>query len=195
MGNETTMTIHREHKHDPAPPTLETIASCIRIARGHRVMLDEDLARLYGVATSAINQAVARNPGRFPDDFVFPLAPKELANLKSQSVTSSWGGRRGRSLAFTEQGVAMLSSVLKSPRAELVNVAIMRAFVQLRALLADHRDLAQKIAELEGKFEQHDERIEAVFEAIRQLLLPPEPPATPPDRIGFVRNPEDAATT
>ncbi|MBM4060443.1 MAG: ORF6N domain-containing protein [Planctomycetes bacterium] len=180
------MTIHREHRHET--PTPETIGSRIRIVRGQRVLLDEDLARLYGVRTKAINQAVARNPDRFPPDFVFPIASNEVAILKSQSVTSSWGGRRKPALAFTEQGVAMLSSVLRSARACRVNVAIMRAFVRLRALLADHQELAAKVAELERKSDLHDERIAAVFEAIRQLLQPPGPP-DPPDRIGFHRPP------
>lgn len=184
------MTIHREFCDDPTPTTPEAIASCICVARGQRVLLDADLARLYGVTTRAINQAVSRNPGRFPADFAFPLTHKELANLKSQKVISSWGGRRGAWTAFTEQGVAMLSSVLRSPRAIEVNVAIMRVFVRVRALLVEHADIARKVAELERRFETHDERIAAVFEAIQQLLKQEEAPTTPPaDRIGFARNP------
>ena len=180
------MTVHREHRREDPPLTAEAIASCIRIVRGQRVLLDEDLARLYGVPTKAINQAVARNPGRFPPDFLLRLAPKEVANLKSQTVTSSWGGRRKATLGFTEQGVAMLSSVLRSPRAIVVNVAIMRAFVHLRRLLVEHAELARKLEELERMVEQHDESIAAVFEAIRQLLRPEMPSST--NRIGFTRD-------
>jgi len=181
------MTVHREHRRQDPPLTAETIASCIKISNGQRVLLDEDLARLYGVSTGTINQAVSRNRERFPPDFVFPLTRKQLTNLKSQSVISSWGGRRTAVLAFTEQGVAMLSSVLRSPRAIEVNVAIMRAFVRLRRLLVEHADLASKLEDLERRFEQHDESIAAVFEAIRQLLQPVPPPDPPQDRIGFGR--------
>ncbi len=186
------MTVHRQH---PTPPTLapDQIATAIRIVRGQRVLLDEDLGRLYGVPTKAINQAVARNPDRFPGDFAFSLQPQEVGNLKSQTVTSSWGGRRKPALAFTEQGVAMLSSVLRSPKAVRANVAIMRAFVRLRQLLVDHAELAARVAELERKFTDHDERIAAVFEAIRQLLLP-VPADSAQERIGF-RRPDDLPST
>jgi len=183
------MTVHREHRQEDPPLSPETISSRIRIARGQRVLLDEDLARLYGVPTKAINQAVARNPERFPPDFAFLIAAQEVAILRSQTVTSSWGGRRYSALAFTEQGVAMLSSVLRSRRAAEVNVAIMRAFVRLRRLLVEHADLAKKLESLERKLEHHDASIAAVFEAIRQLLQPTESPPEPPqDRIGFGRS-------
>jgi hypothetical protein len=185
---EARMTVHREHRSPDPPLTADSIAACIRVARGQRVLLDEDLAELYGEPTRAINQAVSRNPNRFPADFVFPLARQEVANLKSQSVTSSWGGRRKAVLAFTEQGVAMLSSVLRSPRAAQVNVAVMRAFVRLRRVLTEHSDLARKVDELERRFEQHDEQIAAVFEAIRQLLQPLAPESSR-GRIGFDREP------
>jgi len=178
------MTVHREHRRVDPPLTAEAIASCIRIVRGQRVLLDEDLARLYGVPTGAINQAVARNRDRFPDDFLFRVTRQQLANLKSQFVISRWGGRRSAILAFTEQGVAMLSSVLRSPQAIEANIAIMRAFVRLRGLLVEHGDLARKLGELERKLEEHDASIAAVFEAIRQLLHQ-EPPDPPQDRIGF----------
>ncbi|MFY9346026.1 MAG: ORF6N domain-containing protein [Planctomycetota bacterium] len=177
------MTIHHQYRQQSALAPDE-IAARIRVLRGQRVLLDEDLARLYEVPTKAINQAVARNPERFPADFAFPLARKEVANLKSQFVTSSWGGRRKLPLAFTEQGIAMLSSVLRSRRAAEVNVAIMRAFVRLRQVLLDHREIAERVTDLERKFVDHDERIAAVFEAIRQLLQPPPP--EPKERIGFV---------
>ena len=147
-------------------------------------MLDRDLAELYGVATGTLNQAVTRNIVRFPSDFAFHLTQDEAASLTSQSVISKGpGGRRHAPRVFTEQGVAMLSSVLRSPRAVDVNIAIMRAFVHLRALLATHADLARKLAELERKY---DGKFAAVFDAIRELMAPPER-ARP--RIGFVREP------
>jgi hypothetical protein len=176
------MTVHRRF---PAEQLLaaDRVVAHIREVRGQRCLLDEDLARLYGVPTRAINQVVVRNPDRFPPDFAFVLTQQELTNLRSQSVISSWGGRRHLPVAFTEHGVAMLSSVLRSSRAARVNVAIMRAFVRLRRLLVDHREIAERVADLERKYVDHDERIAAVFEAIRQLLQPPEPSVK--DRIGF----------
>lgn len=160
-----------------APTSLDSL---ILLVRGHRVMLDEDLARLYGVQTKALNQAVRRNPERFPSDFMFSLELREVGNLKSQSVTSrSWGGSRKRHLAFTEQGVAMLSSVLRSPRAVQANVEIMRAFVRLRRLMLENVDLARKLDDLERRY---DDQFRVVFEAIRELMEPLEGPAR---RIGF----------
>src|SRR5438067_9079171 len=143
-------------------------------------MLDSDLARLYGVEARALNQAVARNRKRFPADFMFQLTPG-VRTLRSQIVTSKTarGGRRYRPYAFTEQGVAMLSSVLRSTRAVEVNIAIMRTFVQLRRLMDANRDLARKIEALEKKY---GEQFAVVFEAIKQLITPPEPPRR---RIGF----------
>jgi hypothetical protein len=144
-------------------------------------MLSTDLALLYGVEPRALVQAVQRNRGRFPKDFLFQLTETEQRNLKSQSVISSWGGvRRARPYAFTEQGVAMLSSVLHSARAVQVNVAIMRAFVRLRQVAASVADLARKLDELE---QNYDARFRTVFQAIRQLMRPPTPPRR---RIGFV---------
>ena len=149
--------------------------------RGVRVMLSLHLAELYAVEVRALVQAVARNPSRFPEDFVFQLGVEEWENLKSQFVTSSWGGmRRARPYAFTEQGVAMLSSVLHSSRAVAVNVEIMRAYVRLRALLATHADLAQKLEALEQKY---DGQFRVVFDAIRQLMAPEG--AAERKRIGF----------
>jgi hypothetical protein len=180
------------------------IARRIRYVRGEKVMLDLDLAALYGVATKVLNQAVRRNWGRFPDDFVFQLTTEELLNLKSQFVTSSsqdigdqaaeknssqivtssrrHGGRRYRPYAFTEQGVAMLSSILNSDCAVKVNIAIMRAFVKLRQTLDANRELARKFKELEKRVGKHDEEIAAILEAIRQLMSPPEKPRR---QIGF----------
>lgn len=141
-------------------------------------MLDVDLADLYQVSTGALNQAVKRNLKRFPKDFMFQLTAKEIDEiLISQIVISSLGhgGRRHLPFAFTEQGVAMLSSVLRSDRAIQVNVAIMRAFVRLRELLSSHEHLARKLQELEAKIANQDERISSVFEALRQLMTPPVP--------------------
>jgi len=162
---------------------IQRIAQSIFLIRGQRVMLSQDLAILYGVAVKVLNQAVKRNAVRFPTDFVFQLKAEELANLKSQFVTSSWGGsRRARPFAFTEEGVAMLSSVLKSERAVKVNIAIMRAFVKLRETLETNRKLAQKFAELEKQVGKHDKDIAAIIDAIRRLMALP---AKPKREIGF----------
>ncbi len=158
----------------------EAIERRIYILRGQKVMLDSDLASLYGVETKHLNQAVTRNRKRFPADFMFQLTAAEARNLKSQIVTSSWGGRRNPPYVFTEQGVAMLSSVLHSERAILVNVAIMRAFVKLRELLETNRDLASRLDALERKCDFH---FSAVFDAIRRLT---QPPRTKRRRIGFI---------
>lgn len=175
----------------------ERIERAILLIRGHKIMLDADLAELYGVETGALNRAVKRNTERFPEDFMFQLTPEEAealrchfgisnigTGLKSKIATSrrGRGGRRHLPYAFTEQGVAMLSSVLKSHRAVLVNVAIMRAFVRLRQVLSTNKDLAHKLAELERKLESHDGHIRSLFEAIRQLMAPTE---TKRQRIGF----------
>jgi hypothetical protein len=174
------------------------IAQAVVRIHGQNVMLDEDLARLYGVETKVLNQAVRRNRTRFPTDFMFQLTASEAAALRShfvtlesarpdsplrsQSVTSNArGGRRYLAYAFTEQGVAMLSSVLRSPRAIAVNIEIMRAFVQLRRMLDSNTELARRLAELERKY---DGKFSVVFEAIRQLMAPP--PARG-KRIGFRR--------
>jgi phage regulator Rha-like protein len=156
----------------------------IYLIRGHKVMLSNDLAELYQVEAKRLIQAVKRNKQRFPDDFMFHLSLNEFRNLKSQIVTSSWGGlRRSTPYAFTEQGVSMLSSVLRSSRAIQVNIAIMRAFVKLRQMLSAHKELAQKLAELEQKIEKHDGEIGAIFQAIRQLMAPA--PVRPRRKIGF----------
>ncbi len=149
----------------------ERIESSILLIRGEKVMLDSDLAVLYGVETRVLVQAVKRNIERFPDDFMFQLNKEEADFLRSQIVTSSWGGRRYLPYVFTEQGVAMLSSVLKSDRAVLVNIEIMRAFVKLRRMLASNAALSRKLNALENKY---DVQFKAVFDAIRQLMIPPE---------------------
>src|SRR5260370_10715330 len=159
---------------------LAKIARLVFFARGEKVMLDADLARLYGVTTGNLNKAVKRNQRRFPGDFIFQLTEKETENLIFQSGRSKGrGGRRHRPYAFTEQGVAMLSSVLNSERAVQVNIAIMRTFVQLRRLMDSNADLARKIESLEKKY---DEKFAAVFAAIKQLIAPTEPAKK---RIGF----------
>jgi hypothetical protein len=162
-------------RQQPARTTtsLERIERSIYLVRGDKVMLDFDLADLYEVETRVLIQSVKRNAARFPSDFMFQISPLELANLRSQIVMSSagaWGGRRRSPYAFTEQGVAMLSSVLRSPRAAEVNIQVMRTFVRLRALMLTHRDLASKLAELEKTY---DKQFAVVFEAIRQLMAQP----------------------
>ncbi len=153
----------------------------IFLIRGQNVMLDFDLAELYGVETGALKRAVNRNRDRFPEDFLFQLTAKEMDALRCQIGTSKQGrgGRRYLPYAFTEQGVAMLSSVLRSPRAVQVNIAIMRTFVRLREMLLSNVDLARKLAVLENKY---DAQFKVVFDAIRELMLPPEQPKR---RIGF----------
>jgi hypothetical protein len=160
---------------------VERIEQSILLIRGQKVMLDRDLANLYGVETRVLNQAVRRNIERFPKDFMFPLTRAEIRNI-SQIVISSKIKHAKNVYVFTEQGVAMLSGVLNSPRAVKVNIAIMRTFVRLREMLATHKELARKVEKLEQHLEGHDEQIRNVFEAIRQLMAPP---ATPRRRIGF----------
>ena len=165
---------------------VERIERCILSIRGHKVMLDSDLAKLYGVEAKALTRAVRRNAERFPPDFMFQLSAEEFGNLRCQIGASRWGGRRYRPYAFTEQGVAMLSSVLHSARAIQVNVEIMRAFVRLRHILASHVELAKKLEALERKMVAHDGQFAAVFEAIRQLMED-DAEEPPKGRIGFHR--------
>ena len=168
--------------------TDERIEGHIFLIRGQKLMLSPHLAELYAVEPRVLVQAVKRNQERFPPDFMFQLTEQEFANLKSQFVTSSWGGLRKRPFAFTEQGVAMLSGVLRSKRAIQVNVAIMRTFVKLRELLSDHKELAEQFSLLERKVEKHDHEIHAIFEAIRRLM---DPPSRPKRTIGFkIREPK-----
>ena len=162
------------------PILREHVERNILLIRGHRAMLDTDLAKLYGVPTKVLNQAVKRNVTRFPADFMFQLTSEETTALRSQIVTSkSRGGRQYRPYAFTEQGVAMLSSVLHSERAIQVNIAIMRAFVQLREMIGSNKGLARRLNELEKKY---DSQFRVVFEAIRELMAEPGPKIR---RIGF----------
>ena len=173
--------------------TVQKLAQLIHVAKGVKVLLDSDLAAMYGVTTKVLNQAVKRNIARFPDDFMFQLTSEEAEILRSQIVTSSsdnqsstgqYGGRRYLPNAFTEQGVAMLSSVLRSERAIDVNIAIMRTFVKLREVLATHKDLASKLDAIERKLGENDENFRVIFDAIRQLMAPP-PTSQKKSRIGF----------
>ena len=160
---------------------MEHIAQSIVMLRGRKVLLDSDLAALYGVKTKVLVQAVKRNSARFPGDFTFQLTDEEFARLRSQIVTSKEprGGRRHLPHAFTEQGVAMLSRVLRSPRAIAVNIEIMRVFVRLREVMASHVHLARRLGDLERR---HDAQFKVVFDAIRQLM---SPPGVKTRRVGF----------
>jgi hypothetical protein len=167
---------------------FETVERKIHLIRGQKVMLDSDLAELYEVETRVLNQAVRRNLSRFPEDFMFQLTEAEAQNLRSHIVTSNrkHGGRRYLPYVFTEQGVAMLSSVLRSERAVQVNIAIMRAFVKLRELMNTHAELAQKIEAMERQYGAHDKQIGLIFELIKRLLQPPDSGPLPPRKpIGF----------
>lgn len=183
---------------EPTIPLQSLIGSRILSLREQRVMLDADLAELYGVETRTLVQAVKRNQARFPGDFMFQLTSEEWESLRSQTVISKMGrgGRRTAPYAFTEQGVAMLSSVLGSARAIAVNIEVMRTFVRVRQLAATHTDLAKRLSELEDKTEalalNHDtfsrntrNQLKQVFDALRELMTPPEPPPPPKRSIGF----------
>jgi hypothetical protein len=179
-------------KHIKDSPTslpklpVQLIERRIYAIRGQNVMLSPDLADLYQVEPRALVQAVKRNLDRFPEDFMFQLTKEEDANLKSQIVTSSWGGaRRATPYAFTEHGVAMLSSVLQSPRAVQVNIAIVRVFVKFREILASHTDLLRRVDELERKQSAQGLKVDQVFAAIKKLIEAPPQTPTPKRRIGF----------
>jgi phage regulator Rha-like protein len=161
---------------------IEGIERRICLIRGEKVMLDADLAVLYQVETKTLNRAVQRNADRFPDDFMFRLTKDELEILRYQIGTSSWGGRRYQPYAFTEHGVAMLSSVLNSKRAVQVNLQIIRAFIALRETLATHKDLARKIEDLQRQQKEHGEKLGAVYSIVKNLI---EAPAKQKPRIGF----------
>lgn len=163
----------------------QQIERAIFLIRGFKVMLDRDLALLYGVSTSQFNKAVSRNLERFPADFMFQLTWPEFRNLMFQFGTSSWGGSRKLPRVFTEQGIAMLSGTLRSQRAIKMNIHIMRAFVKLREFLSTHKELAQKLVELEGKIGGHDAVIRNIIIAIRKIMKKPSPPPKPKGPIGF----------
>lgn len=157
----------------------EVVENMIYIIRGNKVMLDSDLADLYGVPTHRMNEQIKRNKKRFPGDFMFQLTKEEFENLKSQFVTSNWGGRRKLPYVFTEQGVAMLSGVLNSDRAIQVNIAIMRTFIKLRSMIATHKEMKNKIDAMEKKY---DKQFKVVFTALKHLFEEPEQSKTV---IGF----------
>ncbi len=168
---------------------IERIENRIYVLRGQKVLLDRDLAELYGVRTRVLNQAVKRNSERFPQDFMFSLTRQEIMRIShiviSSGVNDPSSFKYSKSVkAFTEQGIAMLSGVLNSNRAVQVNIAIMRAFVNLRRLISANKDLANKLDELERKYERHDLQIKGIFYAIRQIMLPKE---TPEKKIGFLK--------
>jgi hypothetical protein len=169
----------------PSAPAFRNPAHLILTIRQFRVMLDADLATLYGVETKQLNRAVKRNLDRFPEDFMFQLSTEEAEALRRQSGTSNKGrgGRRYLPYAFTQEGVAMLSSVLQSPRAVSVNIAIMRAFMRLREMTLSIAELSRKVDSLERGFKQHGQDFEMVFKALRQLMAPP--PEPPRKKIGF----------
>lgn len=162
---------------------MANIETKILLIRGQKVMLDADLAELYGVETRRLNEQVSRNSARFPEDFMFQLTAEEFANLKSQFATSSWGGRRKLPFAFTEHGAIMAASVLNSQRAIEISVHVVRAFIHLRELVSSNSELSQKLDKLERKFAGHDRAISELINAIRQLMTPADPKKKRP--IGF----------
>jgi hypothetical protein len=163
----------------------EVIVSKIYLIKGQKVMLDRDLAEMYGIETKRLNEQVKRNIDRFPDDFMFQLTQKEFKDLKSQNATSSWGGTRKLPSAFTEYGVLMLSSVLNSPTAIQVNIRIMRVYARLREMLLTHKDILLKLQQLENQVAENSADIQMIFTALKQLLNPPKEPRK---RIGFRPN-------
>lgn len=167
---------------DAGAPSLTVIEGLIRTIRGRRVILDSDLAKLYGVPTGRLNEQVKRNSDRFPDDFMFTLTEQESADLISQIATSSWGGRRKLPKAFTEHGAIMAANVLNSPRAVEMSVYVVRAFVKLRELLTFSQELTARIEAIERRLEDHDESIHALLTALRALMAPPDSERR---RIGF----------
>lgn len=164
---------------------VERITGSILILRRQRVLLDRDLAEIYGVSTGQLNQAVKRNSTRFPEDFMFQLTEPEAQNLRSQIVISSWGGRRYQPCVFTEYGAIQAANVLRSQRAIDMSLYVVRAFVQLREILASNKELAQRLDELERKLDTHDQAITGILKTIRELMHTPAPKQRP---IGFTAN-------
>lgn len=165
----------------------ERIINKIYLIRGQKVMIDYDLAELYGVETKQLKRAVKRNVERFPHDFMFELTQGELQNLRSQFGTSSWGGVRYSPMVFTEQGVAMLSSILSSQQAILVNIQIIRVYTKMREILLTNKDILLKLEQFEKKVERNSEEIQFIFETLKQLLKSPQEPRR---QIGYRRNSE-----
>jgi hypothetical protein len=162
---------------------IEQITQTILMLRRQRVLLDRDLATIYGVTTGRLNEAVKRNAARFPEDFMFQLTAEEVENLRSQIAISSWGGRRYRPFAFTEYGAIQAANVLRSAKAIEMSTFVVRAFVQLREMIVSNKELAQRVDELERKLGTHDQAITGILKAIRELMNPPQPKRRP---IGFV---------
>jgi hypothetical protein len=185
-GRDGVPTIRPRNTDQRAIVPVARIERAIHVIRGQRVMLDADLAKLYGVSTTRLNEQVRRNPDRFPDDFAFQLTQQEVRNLMSQIATSSsgYGGRRKLPWAFTEHGVAMLSSVLRSPTAVRVNIEIVRTFVRLRRLLATPGELVEQLRQLADTVQFHDRQIRDIAHALQRLIEPPASP-DPPRRFGF----------
>jgi hypothetical protein len=163
----------------------QKILNRIYIVRGQKVMIDEDLAEMYKVETRRLNEQVKRNINRFPKDFMFMLTPKEYENLKSQNATSSWGGRRKLPSAFTEQGVAMLSSILNSDVAIEVNIRIIRVFTKLREYALTHKEILVQLAKLEKEVKGNSQDIENIFMVLKELIEKQEKPPAPRNKIGF----------
>jgi hypothetical protein len=170
---------------DAALVPVERITRSILVLRRQRVLLDRDLAEIYGVSTGRLNEAVKRNAARFPEDFMFQLTEPEAQNLRSQIAISSWGGRRYLPFVFTEYGAIQAANVLRSPRAIEMSLYVVRAFVQLREMLASNKELAQRLDELERKLATHDQAITGILKTIRELMNPPLPKKRP---IGFTAN-------
>jgi hypothetical protein len=166
--------------------SLEQLAAQILVLRGQRAILDLHLAEIYGVATRRLNEQVRRNSGRFPAEFAFVLTNQEIANLKSQIATSSWGGKRKRPMVFSEHGAIMAATVLSSRRAISMSVFVVRVFVKMRDALAAHREIGRRLDELEGKVGTQDRAIMKIFDALRELTAPVKP--VPRKRIGFVQD-------
>lgn len=168
--------------------TDESIINKIYFIRGHKVMLDKDLAEMYGVETKVLKQAIKRNIERFPKDFIFTLTLKEFQNLRSQIVTSNWGGTRYLPIAFTEQGVSMLSGVLNSPVAIQVHIQIIRVFTKMKEMLLDNKDILLKLEKMEKDVKENKHDIAIIFEALKQLL---DPPQSKRRMIGFNRKDDE----
>ena len=167
----------------------ESLVSKIYFIRGQKVMLDRDLAELYGIETNVLKQAVKRNISRFPSDFMFGLMKPEFENLRSQFVTSSWGGTRYAPMAFTEQGIIMLSSVLGSQRAVDVNIRVVRLFIRLREIVSSNKEILQKLTELEKRMDSTNADVQNIFAVLRELVNPPQPSPEPQrEQIGYKRN-------
>lgn len=177
--------VYFKHINMSIPLTDDIIISKILYIRGQKVMLDEDLAKLYRVETKRLNEQVKRNIDRFPKDFMFQLTHKEFSNLKSQFATSSWGGNRKIPLAFTEHGILMLSGILNSKVAIKVNVRIIRIFIKMREMMLTHKDILLKLEQLEKDVTNNTKDIQVIFQYVKQLLNPPSPPRR---KIGFIQD-------